>query len=385
MVLKMPITFVFLIFCYLSCNGVPQIVSSQDKIQLNKIKKLSELPDKTSHQRAGVFFIDDQIGWFFQGNNLWHSTNQGKNWLKIAKTYTPVVQEDAYAYSGSLLEANFQSIESIYFSDSKNGWIVTTKNIYHTENSGETLKKTTLLLEYILDVNYSKNGETVYVLGREEQLTLPHTDSKALNFNPCLFYSSNKGATWTKIDVPAESGAPDKISFSDKDHGWLVSPNIISKFDSGKWEISKIDHLRCGSKTAIQKLTGLDEFTYYKFTVAGFPVITTAFFLNSEIGWISLTSGEVLHTTNGGRDWCPIIEPEKIWMPKYISTDYFDEIFFDNVACGWGRDGRGGLFQIQSGGKNILLVDPSIKFENMYFKNCNQAWGVADDGIYSIK
>lgn len=138
-----------------------------------------------------VYFINEQQGWFAQGDTLYQTLNGGNSWAG-KKMY------------GSL-------IHTVFFTDINNGWFTADSSVYRTVNGGTTWTKT------------SVPGQTfdVQFLNSQRGFVTSHTG---------VFKTSDGGTTWVR-SLTANMGGFPEILFLDQNTGWVTSNgNVIYRW-----------------------------------------------------------------------------------------------------------------------------------------------------------
>lgn len=70
--------------------------------------------------------------------------------------------------------------------------------------------------------------------------------------------------------------------------------------------------------------------------------ITDVYFLDSQIGWMGLSTGDLLSTINGGKEWCKKLNPAKVWINNTVyDKGHFKRIAFADKENGVALDNDG--------------------------------------------
>ena len=302
-----------------------------------------------------VFFLNENLGWI-GGDEIWHTQNGGISWdlqtadLNKAKyrqinTIIFLNENIGWASGDSSLvlktidgglhwESNSigdegNTVSSISFLDSLNGWAVGFHEIFRTKDSGVTW-----------DTVYSDVTEDLYF---GSIYFLDSLNGWTAANNGRILITNNGGMSWDTTTIDLEmfyQSYFEDIHFVDTTKGIIVGSGVDNFFnsysliykstDGGKnWIVSNYDYSLAG----LRSLSYADEATFY-----------------------SVGDNSLLKTSNLGDTWSNQL--------SFVKTIIYDIQFFDN-SHGWaiGQDndaGKGVIMQSVDGGKN---------WENSYFKD----------------
>ena len=131
------------------------------------IEELGPVPSKLD-SRYWLFFVDEQNGWFADDEELWRSTDGGRNW--------------------NLLVSSKDTIFGIFFSSLQVGWLERSSGIYRTEDGGLNWKKVLTPLEHpngvIAGTHFVDEGRIGWLAGG---LYKPVTLKKFLEESPASY------------------------------------------------------------------------------------------------------------------------------------------------------------------------------------------------------
>jgi len=194
---------------------------------------------------SDVYFVDDNNGYYFDNSGLYHSTDAGANWTKLATTG---------------LNFPSDSFSTLCFSNNNTGWISAKNTVYKTNGStsnwvaGSFPGSTT-----------SRRFASVFVTPNNTVLTAS-SDGE-------LFKSTNGGSTFSLIQTFRGDGRFVDIHFIDNNVGYVSALNKIYKTTDG------------GVTWAVVATLANGEFIEIHFVDAGH-------------GWASATKGAVLIYNN---------------------------------------------------------------------------------------
>lgn len=246
----------------------------------------------------------------------------------------------------------------------------------------------------ILDFAYVSNndvwlvtsGGKVFQLGNNKDITEIKFDAP---INGVFFLNSNEGwvlsedglisatadggKTWTKryqFDNKTTTVAriPSQLIFSDNQTGWIVE-------GLGFWLTED------GGISWTQLLSDKE----FSISEGGQPQVY--FPVNSKIGWLGMSNGIILKTTNSGKSWENVGLPKPPYNPNLRRQPGFDVeslYCFDEKTCWAGIASRGGLFLTTKGGKVWEAVlekqgKPNTEIKSINFATENVGWAVGEE------
>jgi photosystem II stability/assembly factor-like uncharacterized protein len=110
--------------------------------------------------------------------------------------------------------------------------------------------------------------------------------------------------------------------------------------------------------------------------------VSTAFGANEEV-WLSLRSGRLMKSRDGGRTFCTTVERETIPFSEPGSR-YFTTIVFQGprigYALGWDRI----LYRSEDEGLHWKRLSDQAHFFQLSITSTNEIVLVGDDGLYRI-
>ncbi|MFC2088818.1 YCF48-related protein [Calditrichota bacterium] len=180
------------------------VIHSRDKILHTSDGGLSwsNQQSNTNKTLFDIEFVDDMHGWIVGELGLILRTSDGgENWENI-----------------EMSNAEFDLVK-VDFTDSLNGWVVGNRNLFHTEDGGETW-----IMNNIEDNFYAHHIEfidenTGWVQGfyEESYYTGYHV----------ICQTNDNGNSWSKTMLPNVNANYNSIDFVSKTEGWLVGSSGI--------------------------------------------------------------------------------------------------------------------------------------------------------------
>ena len=266
-----------------------------------------------------LFFINPSVGWVLSTNygdpsgwlgEIWKTTDGGATW--------------------ALQLTLDQYLRSVGFADSLTGWVGTVFNpdslLYQTTDGGASWS----LVENIPEPRPQGicgisvvNDSVMYASGRY--------------FGPArVIKTTDRGTSWTSMDLSAHAGALVDCYFKSPDSGFVVGSNnsdyengygrVLFTSDGGSTWTTRYAGSRLGELSwKIQFLTGTtgyvsiekfsEESTYYLKTTDGGATWSEQLFLNTpyevqgigfasdSLGWLGGWGGDTYETTDAGASW----------------------------------------------------------------------------------
>ncbi len=238
---------------------------------------------------GSVHIVDSNVV-YFVGNfeTIFKTTDGGTSWIVIKNG--PSGNSDSYF--------------GLYFINKDSGWVCGNGNkVLRTRNGGITFDSGYVTSNWLYDM-YFKDSQTGFVTSEGR-----------------IFKTTNGGSTWFYSLQLSDTRIFWKISFVEKQYGWLASMNAPSVFrtnDSGENWTMIYDSIKIKwmfGVCFINKDTGFIGGMYnklFKTTDGGYnwsrentqtdnQTFESIEFVNDTVGWICSTSGVILHTTTGGQ------------------------------------------------------------------------------------
>ncbi len=283
-----------------------------------------------------VFFLNQKTGWAVGSKGALLTTVDGGTTWKIH----PRPTED--------------SLQDVYFSDARNGWLVCEANIYElktkeaprtyllrTEDGGASWEK--------VDVNGSDGKGNVDT--RLTRLVFSRSGYGWVFGEAGTAYTTHDaGQNWKRLQLPTRylllGGA-----FVDNDRGWLVGAGA----------------------TILQTSDGGDTWHASKLIDAEGVRFTSTSFVDNRLGWAVGTGGRIFRTTNGGRTWTQ--------QNSGITADLLDVKFLNDLE-GWAVGAEGVVIRTSDGGMHWTTEASGTRhpLERIFLTDRNHAWAVGFGG-----
>jgi len=348
----------------IACNSSYTYVSPPPS-KPSDVQKIAEIP--RGDARYKIQFISEQMGWMADELKLWRTSDGGKDWELVHTT-----------------NANGQEIRSISFLNSNNGWLFQYDGLYRTDDAGHTWSKLPLPLSYpegILNViRFAKDGKKgwaaggIYHTASKKELTRGYpNNSISADFKAVLhgvvFRTDDSGTTWQEQLTTQENGRITGLYILDEDHllAW-GDAGVFSTENGGKvWNSSNLRKECVGEKPLKPNGTR--------------PV--DASFVGVDLGWLSYDNGRIMKTTDGGRNWCDLLQPRDIW-PEGTQASFFQKICFTSAQDGWALGLDELLYRSNDGGNTWYKVKNDVRFNDIYFLNPYLGWAITKEKLFRI-
>lgn len=245
-----------------------------------------------------------------------------------------ILSGSAPAQEGWFIQKKFEDIRisNIFFLNDELGWAITSQNILHSSDGGDTW-------EY----QYDRNPD---ILLNNIYFSDPKHGWAAEWYNQMFFITTDGGENWRTGTRPFELEFVSKIFFYDSTRGWACGDyGFVSRTVDG------------GNNWERQSLQGPHHMQHYDIH---FP--------DSLNGWVT-GSGGVFHTGDGGISWNQQAENLDI---------YGNCIFFFDADNGWLGDAHG-IYHTSNGGTDWSKQDSSI-ISDISFMTKNKGWAIGNGG-----
>jgi photosystem II stability/assembly factor-like uncharacterized protein len=275
----------------------------------------------TANSLEQVFFINENIGWTFEGQKIYKTINGGNDWFLQRS------EDSLY-------------LTKIFFITENIGWY-TFNTLYPVEHSG-VCKTTNGGISWNLQLN---TGQFVQLSDIEFTDTLNGWCIGVWQLGMGYSYkTTNGGLIWDLFEGPTLMQLG--LFFINSDTGWIAGSTIKRTTNSGlNWD---------------EQLNIEPNF------------LTWIKFVNSNTGWASglWYNPGIYKTINGGQ----------IWFQQ--STQYFNSIFFTDELNGWATIDSN-IYYTTNGGDDWGLQNSNTdsKLRSIFFINQNNGWAVGDNGI----
>jgi len=335
-----------------------------------------------------VCFSDPLTGWTINSRKIFKSNDGGVTW-----------RDSKLEFQGNVI------LNSIYFSNSKTGWILANEQddeenlrgkLYKTIDAGNTWGEieTNTSNQYIsMDFPDSANGFILSVAGNvllpeETEYTLLSTTDSGMSWqkNKCpggrifkeqildflspqigwigKYCTIDGGKTWTnRMSALPDTILLEEIHFIDEQTGWAIGNYADFQSKLGyfidQWLVL---NTRNGGQTWTIQLDGIPE------------GLRDLHFYNHQLGWICGKSGILFQTADGGENW--------IRITKGLSQT-LNDVEFVNAQTGWIAGSEGMILRTDNGGQTWIRQNSGVfnYLRAIDFLNENIGWSAGDNMI----
>ena len=263
-----------------------------------------------------VSFASFDYGWIV-GDAMYRTTDGGATWRLIPGT------------AG-------EELTSLHFLDQNFGLVVGRGKVKRSTDGGISSQEQPLPLD-------DQNTNLCSITFKSRPIGI------IVGENGTILYSSNNGASWTRIHTGDHAYFRD-IHFSDSRHGWAVGGSSS------------------GDNRGVVYSTTNGGDTWSEKVVPRNTWFMSVYFVDRMKGWICGGGGTILRTRDGGSTW----ESVSVDM-----TNFMGRVFFVDSLKGWIVGGGGILLRTSDGGTNwhTSIIAP-VSFGSVFFLNKDTGFAV---------
>jgi photosystem II stability/assembly factor-like uncharacterized protein len=279
-----------------------------------------------------------------------------------------------------------KNINSIYFIDSQNGWVVGDSGyISYTSDGGYTWTKQNSMTNSKLKSIYFLDNNTGFACG----------------YNNTLIHTDDKGNTWMPIQVVSDSGSIYSSINSDNDgnlyfisnYGEVYWSNNLgvtwnNKHNFDNWGFSYLDFSNnpiCYAMQTMGKYLHKTNDGGNSWSIYTIPLQWSGdiYFFDKDHGWITenLVPSSMIHnstsvymTNDGGLTWV---------QQSSLSGLVLNNIVFVDIFHGW-VSGVTEIYYTTDNGKSWtrqFKSDDEGYIKDIYFIDSNTGWAITSEGI----
>jgi photosystem II stability/assembly factor-like uncharacterized protein len=290
--------------------------------------RASKLAEAAGKDLNTVYFLDSKRGWIGgDGGLVLHTEDAGSSWTS----------QQLRSESG---------VNDIYFRDKENGFLLTGNRIFSTRDSGLSWRESQLFDESRF--NGMPELYSIRFTGKNKGWVVGSVSRGDAVVDSLVLYTDDAGVSWKRVKAPSREELI-HIDFVSDRRGWIVgvAGTILYTGDAGDtWTIQ-----RTGTQAALYHVD----------------------FRNEDRGWAVGEKGTILRTTVGGGEWAPTSTQFKNTI---LSVQFIDD------KRGWAA-GRGGLIIRSEDGGVTWLPQATGTTQNIYalFVENKNVWAVGADGL----
>lgn len=275
-----------------------------------------------------VYFVDSKRGWIGGDSGFLSRTEDGgRTWIRQSLATT-------------------DGINDIYFRDKEAGFLLAGNRIFVTHDEGTRWSEARAFLPsefdgavvelYSVRFSSKKKGWVVGSISKKDRVV-----------DSILVYTDDEGQTWRRQRAPSRLELI-HIDFVNDKRGWIVGDGgtILATIDAGV--------------TWIKQNSGTTNTLYH------------VDFRNENKGWVVGERGTLLRTTDGGETWtqAPTNARSTLLSVQFLNDD-----------DGWVIGRTGTILRTEDAGRSWILQESSTK-QNLYSLHFNKniGWAVGGDG-----
>jgi photosystem II stability/assembly factor-like uncharacterized protein len=275
-----------------------------------------------------VYFVDSKRGWIGgDGGFLSRTEDGGRTWIRQSVATT-------------------DAINDIYFRDKEAGFLLAGNRIFVTRDNGTRWSEVRIFLPAEFD-NADVELYSVRFSSKKKGWVVGSISRKDRVIDSILVYTNDGGETWGRQKAPSRVELIHIDFVSDK-RGWIVGNGgtILATVDEGQ--------------TWTKQTSGTSNTLYH------------VDFRNDKRGWAVGERGTVLRTSDGGETWLPVATNIRATLLS---------IRFLNDDDGWSVGRSGTILRSEDSGRSWVQQESPTK-ENLYSLHFNNkiGWSVGGDG-----
>ena len=315
-------------------------------------------------------FINETEGWLAKGKHLWQTQDGGQTWQLVHQ----------------LPSGSHDEFYQLQFINSNHGWANILNELYQTADGGRTWSRvvTPISDRYGNVRTFHLTDKSGWIAGGMYRLmklgdpcmnnatgSLPGLGPACLN--GAVFRTDNGGASWQEQKIPPHPGRFISITFTDPDHVWVAGDaGVFHTTDGGRTWSSDQFRRECEDYYQLQ-----DRYS------------ASTFFVDNKTGWLTFSSGLIAKSTDGGKTWCDLFDPETLWRPdpKYVGpTPQFDSIHFRDANYGVGLGFDRLVYETVDGGAKWQREGTLVSFETVVFSDSTSGWAISrEQELYKVR
>ena len=275
-----------------------------------------------------VYFVDSKRGWIGgDGGFLSRTEDGGRTWIRQSVATT-------------------DAINDIYFRDKEAGFLLAGNRIFVTRDNGTRWSEVRIFLPAEFD-NADVELYSVRFSSKKKGWVVGSISLRDRVIDSILVYTNDGGETWGRQKAPSKVELIHIDFVSDK-RGWIVGNGgtILATVDEGQ--------------TWVKQISGTTNTLYH------------VDFRNDKRGWAVGERGTIIRTTDGGETWWPVATNIRATLlsVRFLSDD-----------DGWTVGRSGTILRSEDEGRTWVQQESPTK-ENLYSLHFNSkiGWTVGGDG-----
>jgi photosystem II stability/assembly factor-like uncharacterized protein len=307
--------------------------------------------------------------------------------LILLLTSTPGIANWTQQSSGALAR-----LHAVYFLDANRGWVVGGSGfVLFTANGGETWKQISRPTSDSPTDVYFSDSRNGWILCKRSQYDL-RSDNDPRSY---LMRTEDGGVSWRRMDIPAGGGSEGLVRAVFMRNGRVLSFGeggavYLTRDFGANWYRRGVpsQHLLLGGtfinemagwlvgagSTILQTTNGGDTWHQSEMVEEDNLRLNSVSFVDARQGWAVGNDGRILVTRNGGRDWHS--------QESNTNSDLFDVKFVD-VLEGWAVGSRGTILHTIDSGIHWTTekIGTTHNLDRIFFVGKDSGWIVGFGGI----
>lgn len=358
--MRITILFALALLCSVSTSAQSPAAPAQTGKITNELEKIaarpagSDLPVCTMK----LHWVEGKSIWASCGDRLLRSDDGGLKWQEI------------YA-AGQMHEYYFLSAQVI--------WLRSQSELRRSTDGGATWKPVTLPVarnSWFDSLKFHRDGRRGWLSVSLFQPCSPvYRKHHGVPTSPedchraVLFSTNDGGLTWQHQPFTTRPEWVIDLKLTPDDRVWVVHAKELYALESGVWKKLSIKPKPCTNSKPQADAEG---------SSVGSTAMVDLFF-HGPTGWLSLSDGYLLNSTDAGKTWCDLFDLKTLAGPPYY---FFLKLHFADAKNGWGMSDR--LFRTRDGGIAWSKIETPSAVEDMLFPAVGPGYVVTGDGIYRI-
>ncbi len=350
-------------------------ISQESTLTDPRIQRLGDTPDveKRAGRSGRIQFINDDIGWLYDGGKLFRTEDGGGRW-------------------SLLCDVSPKQISQVDFLSPHSGWMIASKNLYKSDDGGWTWSLMPQLLPDAADadlctVHFLKDGRRGWVAGaiyvklprvkpgQEYTPTSRYLSSDLKReLHGAVFWSEDGGNHWYRQLLTRDLGMFTTFEALDDKHAWAAGTAGAFYLHNGLW------YAMSDGGTNQEELVSVNALSIE----IGFPTFQpiNIFFLDSRIGWLSNSNGYLATSRDGGRQWHDVFS---LGDAKKGLPDFFTRLFFTDESHGWACTFDGDLYTTIDGGTAWQKHEAGEHIDDIFFLGSGDGRGLSRKSLFHLR
>jgi photosystem II stability/assembly factor-like uncharacterized protein len=340
-----------------------------------RMKKIADLPPGVDSYGFSMQVLNEREIWISGEKRMWRTRNGGKDWEFLSGNWKGRNASD--------------DIRQYQFINSNVGWLLSygegTSHLYKTTDGGVSWSHIAPPVDdnfnafQFVDENrgWAAGTHVKRIPANETRFIRPRNVFMGKDaLYAAIYYTEDGGKTWRQQPLPSRPNSLNSISMFDAQHGWAWGDAATFYLDGGRWREINYKETKCGNPRMTVEHLEVESANPY----VGAASVS---FISPRVGWMSHTWGYLAKTTDGGRTWCDLINPEDIWGKQQVPLLYFGSIEFLDAQHGYALDDDS-LYETADGGATWARLDVGVNILGLDATDARDVWAASRRGLFKI-